>query len=72
MWAGIGEVLDGFADAMVVVNGKNEVLCLNAAAREILGARLEGLGAFSWDAASGVVQVFHTSQSARKKRTVVS
>lgn len=70
MWAGLAELMDQFAEAMLVVNGKQEVLCLNLAARELLGARVEAgrLEAISGDdlaAAAGLLRVFHVHGDCR-------
>jgi diguanylate cyclase (GGDEF)-like protein len=60
MWAGLGELMDQFADAMLVVNAKHEVLCWNQAACELLGARLDAIAGDELAAAPGPVCVFHT------------
>ncbi len=70
MWAGLGELMDQFTEAMLVVNSKQEVLCLNQAARELLGARVDaaGLDILSGEdiaATAGLVRVFHTQPPSR-------
>jgi diguanylate cyclase (GGDEF)-like protein len=67
MWAGLGELMDQFAEAMLVVNAKHEVLCWNQAARELLGARLDAITGEELSAASGSVRVFHTQLQALSK-----
>lgn len=53
--------MDQFTEAMMVVNARQDVLCLNQAARELLGVRVEAVSREDLAAAAGLVRVFHSS-----------